>query len=267
METSIMTGIDEAVARLAGSPRLLVAMDFDGTLAPIVERPEDARPLPAAYAALEQLSTLPNTFVALVSGRALDSLRTVASPLPSWLLVGSHGVEIALGNSDTPLHFTDAEQAAFAALRKRLEDVVNVYPGALLELKPAGLAFHTRMAEDADGAMAAMEAALGAVRAAYPSVTWFEGRGKAVREFALREATKAAGIEALRRAVDPDVTLFAGDDVTDEHALARLEPRDVGIHVGETPSIAAYQVASPEALARVLMELARQRSVARHSSN
>ena len=57
--------------------KLLITCDFDGTLAPIVNNPEDARMLPAAATALRALAELPDTEVALVSGRALGVLRTL----------------------------------------------------------------------------------------------------------------------------------------------------------------------------------------------
>ena len=64
-----------ALDTVAATPRLLVTSDFDGTLSPIVNNPADARALPAGSAALLDLAALPDTFVALVSGRALDVLR------------------------------------------------------------------------------------------------------------------------------------------------------------------------------------------------
>ena len=87
----------EAVRRISGTEHLLVALDFDGTLSPIVDRAEDARPLPRSAAALAELAELPRTTTALISGRALDSLRLVASPPAKTLLIGSHGAEAWLG--------------------------------------------------------------------------------------------------------------------------------------------------------------------------
>jgi trehalose 6-phosphate phosphatase len=81
----------EAVRRIAGTDHLLVAMDFDGTISPIVDHAGDARPLPRSAAAFAELTALPRTTTALISGRALDSLRAVASPPEETLLIGSHG--------------------------------------------------------------------------------------------------------------------------------------------------------------------------------
>lgn len=86
-----------AVGRVARVPQLLVACDYDGTLAPIVDDPTRAEPLPEAVAAIRALATLPQTTVAVVSGRALRDLATL-SRLPGEVhLVGSHGSEFDLG--------------------------------------------------------------------------------------------------------------------------------------------------------------------------
>jgi Trehalose-6-phosphatase len=63
--------------------RLLVALDFDGTLAPLVDNPDDARMTPRARDALVRLAGAENTVVALVSGRGLANLRTVSEADPS----------------------------------------------------------------------------------------------------------------------------------------------------------------------------------------
>src|SRR5690606_14197006 len=77
--------LDGALRELARVLLLLVALDFDGTLAPEVDSPEQARALPEAREAVLALMRLPNTRVALVSGRALKSLIAVAA-LPDTAL-------------------------------------------------------------------------------------------------------------------------------------------------------------------------------------
>src|SRR2546422_4127615 len=70
----------EAVRRVAATEHLLVAMDFDGTMAPLVDHAADSRALPRSAAAFAGLAELPRTTTALISGRALASLRAVAIP-------------------------------------------------------------------------------------------------------------------------------------------------------------------------------------------
>jgi len=83
---------------IVGTERLLVALDFDGTLSPLVDDPMSSRMLPAAREAVMALVATPATTVALVSGRSIPDLRIIAehqddSPL---LLAGSHGAEVWL---------------------------------------------------------------------------------------------------------------------------------------------------------------------------
>ena len=90
---SIDQSLRDALTRLAAAETLLVALDFDGVVAPIVTRAEDARPLPQTAEAVARLAGLPRTWTAYVSGRALASLfahvprRRAPAPLRSSLRV------------------------------------------------------------------------------------------------------------------------------------------------------------------------------------
>jgi trehalose 6-phosphate phosphatase len=96
LPADVMAALDAAAA----TRHLLVTSDFDGTLAPIVSNPADARPLPAAAAALSALAELPSTSVALISGRALSVLRELSGAPPTVHLVGSHGAEFDTGGQE-----------------------------------------------------------------------------------------------------------------------------------------------------------------------
>ena len=87
--------IDDAIASLARADRLLVALDFDGTLSPLVDDPMSARMAPAARDAVDAIASSPDTTVALVSGRSLSDLRVIAEHGDDsvLLLAGSHGAE------------------------------------------------------------------------------------------------------------------------------------------------------------------------------
>src|SRR3990170_5703836 len=78
---------------MARQPILLVACDFDGTLAPLVNDPRGARAEPEALRALRSLAALPQTYVAVVSGRGLADLRAVVGEQAGLRLLGSHGCE------------------------------------------------------------------------------------------------------------------------------------------------------------------------------
>ncbi|MBE8146820.1 hypothetical protein IOD13_13510 [Brevibacterium casei] len=82
---------------LAEADDLLVALDFDGVLAPLQDDPSLSRVLPASAEAIARIASLPNTRLALVSGRDVATLRELADPPASAMIVGSHGAEIDLG--------------------------------------------------------------------------------------------------------------------------------------------------------------------------
>ena len=113
-----------------GARRLLVALDFDGTLAPEVDDPLAARALPEATAALEALRALPETVVALVAGRSLDSLAHVGQVPPETPLVGSHGLEVRLGAGTPEPAVDDVDRERVDALRAALSPLVDAVEGA-----------------------------------------------------------------------------------------------------------------------------------------
>lgn len=237
-----------AIARIAQTPHLLVALDFDGTVSPLVPRAEDARPLPASAAAFAALTLLPNTTTALVSGRALASLRAVATPPEGALLVGSHGAEVRLGPDSPGLELTQSQAIALSWARSLVETVTAAYPGTTAELKPAGVVLHYRQAAPETGRAAAEE--LRGALAREPGV--FVTEGKMVVEISVVNANKGESLAMLRATTGATAVVFAGDDVTDEHGFAVLGPGDVGIKVGPGPSAAEYRIEAPAQLPAVL---------------
>ncbi|GAB3527728.1 trehalose-phosphatase [Arthrobacter monumenti] len=245
-----------ALERVATAERLLVAMDFDGTMAPLVDRAEDARALPRSAQAFAELAALPATTTALISGRALDTLRLLASPGEKTLLIGSHGAETWTGPDRKPLELDVAARELLAQATAVVERIVEAHPGTHIETKPAGVVLHTRTAEP-DVAAAAVETALRELNGLDGlSVT----EGKKVVESSVVHSDKGQGIETLRSLTGATAVLFAGDDVTDEHAMAVLGPEDVGVKIGSGLSRAGYRIESPEQVQDLLETLLKLRA-------
>ncbi|MBE0010558.1 MULTISPECIES: trehalose-phosphatase [unclassified Arthrobacter] len=251
MPESLSPALLTALASIAKADHLLIALDFDGTMSPLVPLAADARPLPGSASALSALGQLPETTTALVSGRALDSLRSVATPDPETLLIGSHGAETWTGPDGAPLTLTDQQTDLLRRATAAVQRVVDSHHGTMLESKPAGVVLHTRTADD-DVAAAATDAA----RAALDQL---EGAhitdGKRVLETSVISADKGQGIRSLRKYTGATAVLFAGDDVTDEHAFAALEAQDLGIKIGDGETRASHRIHSPEELVLVLERL------------
>ena len=250
-----MTTLDQAVRTLAAAPRLLIALDFDGVLAPIVPVPSDARPLPAAVTAIDALAALPDTTVALLSGRGLADLAAVSGFGPSVHMIGSHGGEFADSDGSGSM-LDDPARARLERLTAELRELVAGEPGVTLENKPAGVAVHVRNAERAVAARV-----LDAVRAGPASRAGVETTpGKEVLDLAVLEVSKGSALDRLRERTGADAVFFAGDDVTDETAFVRLRPGDLGVKVGDGDTAAEHRVPDPPALARLLDALRAARS-------
>ena len=253
-----MTGpeLREAVQRLARTEQLLAGSDFDGVLAPIVSEPSAARALPRSVDALAALAELPRTHVAAISGRALDNLRELLSPLANGAhLVGSHGSEFGAGfAAGLAPEVAERREQVEKALRTLTADL----PGVALELKPVSVAVHVRNA-DRDTAAAVLAAVL-AGPGSWPGV--HPAHGKEVVELVVVEASKGAALDLLREQVRATGVLFVGDDVTDETAFRRLRPGDVGVKVGPGETAAQFRVEDPEAVTALLELLVAERRAA-----
>jgi trehalose 6-phosphate phosphatase len=244
--------LQRALDAVARTEKLLVTCDFDGTLAPIVNNPEDARMLPAAAAALTALTDLPDTAVALVSGRALGVLRTLtgfSEISPAIHLIGSHGAEFDTGFAH------DIDEGLLTRIIAELNEIAADRPGVTVETKPASAALHVRNASPDDG-----DAALAEAHRASEKWGAHTTAGKAVIEFAVFSTNKGEAVEILREQTASTSVSFFGDDVTDETVFTRLRNGDVGVKVGPGDTAAGFRVESPDDVAAALEYLLNARA-------
>ncbi len=243
---------------LARTPVLLVALDFDGTLAPLVDVPSEARMVTTARAAIDRLVELPDTHVALVSGRMLADLQSVSEQQADSrvLLAGSHGTQFHLpyGSEVPPALNPSADVATVSA---DLADALSTLDNVWVERKPYGFVVHTRLANE-DGTARAHTILEGFARDRLHG--WRRRGGHDVVEYSERAEGKDAAIRVLRDAVHATAVLFAGDDETDEDALRSLSAGDLGVRVGGGTTAATVRVADAEAMAALLLQLADMRS-------
>lgn len=249
--------LEEDLARLARAETLLVASDFDGTLAPIVDHPDGVEADRDAVRALVSLSELPRTHVAVISGRSRDVLRGfLGEAAPRMRLAGSHGAEAGgagVGGAEPgagAIRLTDEQHRALDRAVARLEELAGRYEGALVERKPLGVAFHYRRVCPGGRERASEEA-----RALLRGVGAGIRPGHEVVELSMVEADKGRALESLRREVGATATLFVGDDVTDEDAFDRLGPSDLGVKVGPGDTKATARIESQDEVAPLLRRL------------
>jgi trehalose 6-phosphate phosphatase len=195
--------VEDAVAGIArGADRAGIFLDVDGTLAPIVARPELARVLPEIPPILGRLAERV-AVVAAISGRPSSQVRELVD-VEGVLAVGTHGLE------DEPPMAPEAMAAIEAAATA---------VGAWVEPKGAAAAVHFRGMDDPDTAAAAAEPELAAAAAAYGLELL---GGKRILELTPPGPRKGGAVARLGREHDLEVVLFAGDDVGDLDAFAVL---------------------------------------------
>ena len=253
------SALDETaeIGAALGDRQLALFLDYDGTLTPIVARPELAQLPDALRGILERLAKL--CTLAVISGRDLPDLRERVG-VAGICYAGSHGFDIA-----GPGIRRHAPQAALAALpeldvaesflRERLHNIA----GVLLERKRFGLAVHYRMA--APDRQAAVETA--ADDALQNLRRLRKSRGKKVIELLPDiDWDKGAAVNWLQETLGlkgKDVLpMYIGDDTTDEDAFRALKDGGIGIVVMDRlrPSAARYRLQDPEAVRRFLDLLA-----------
>lgn len=244
--------LDQALEAIARVPILLVATDYDGTLSPIVDNPDDAKPVRESIIALRALATLSGTHCAVISGRSLSDLANLSSLDGQIMLVGSHGSEF---DQDFVRTLTDEQ----VLLRQRILDEMHRIAAEdkrfHIETKPASIAFHYRNVADEKAEKAVNELLAGAA-------TWDDVRvksGKKVIELAVVHTSKGDCIDALRHRVGATAVVYFGDDITDEDAFVRLHGPDVSVKVGTGESAATFRIHDPTEVARRLARLASAR--------
>ncbi|HWS50931.1 MAG TPA: trehalose-phosphatase [Microbacterium sp.] len=254
---------DADLAALAATPRLVVALDFDGTASPLVPDPMAARALPEVAAQVARLAALPDTLVAYVSGRSMHDLRAITEHADDSViaLAGSHGAQYWYPGGSVA---DEADDAAADADRQALWDaarpIIDRFEGAEFEPKTYGFGVHTRRADpETERQVFAEIDALVAER--FPH--WRRRAGHRVLEFSSRNEGKDAAMTALREYFGATAILFAGDDVTDEDAMRVLGPSDLGVRVGPGETAAALRVDNPQQIAQLLEALADERTARR----
>lgn len=240
----------EGEAALAAVLRLrpLMAFDFDGTLAPIVARPDDARISVAVATRLKALATrLP---VAIVTGRAVADVRERLGFEPSFI-VGNHGAEDAAANADgTALAATLSR--VLDPLRRHLRAHAGALQaaGVVVEDKGPSLALHYRLARNRPQAQRLIADLLSPEPA---GLRVFAGK-MVVNAVAAGAPDKAQAVWSLLARTGAQAAFFAGDDVNDEPVFAAAPPHWLTLRVGrdDPASRARFCLEGPQEMALLL---------------
>jgi trehalose-phosphatase len=231
---------DELAAHVVRSPRpLLIGLDVDGVLAPIVGHADTAMLVDGVLDAVHAIADLAGVHVAVVSGRSVEDLDRFGFGADIDV-IGSHGAQ----RRDRPLvPLDDTERSRLAALDGlTVAAVEEAGVGAWIERKPASVVLHVRQADPTRGIDALADLQRNAV-AVEGATTKF---GNGVLELFARPADKGVALIGLAGELGALTTVFVGDDTTDEDAFTRLRPGDIAIKVGDAASVAPHRLRDPD---------------------
>ena len=234
----------DALARIAVEPgSAALFLDIDGVLAPIVERPEDARVPPETRKELRRLAEL-YALVACVTGRPSEVAREIVG-VDGLTYVGEHGLEL------------DPEAQTWA---DRIHGFAVEVPWVDVEVKPLSVAFHYRTAPDPELAREELEAVAAAALDLGFRARW----GRMVLEVLPPvDASKGTAVRHLLETTGLRRALYAGDDTTDLDGFAALDGLEAAVRVAvvspegptELGERADLIVGSPDAFLEVLRQL------------
>jgi trehalose 6-phosphate synthase/phosphatase len=248
--------VQAVLGRMRASPRLLLLLDYDGTLVPFAGVPELAVPDAELLELLRRLAVRPGTSVHVVSGRPRETMERWLGVLP----IGLHA-EHGFWSRDTPDGSWESLPRPTtdwcALVRPILEDFSARTPGALVEDKSVSLAWHYRMADPEFGVLQANELRVH-LHELLSNAPVEILPGEKVIEVRPYGVTKASVVRRLGSAA-PDVTLAAfGDDRTDEELFAALPAGALSFHVGPLPSRAEIRLGNVADARRLLSSLSRE---------
>lgn len=233
---------------------LILLSDVDGTLVPLVDHPHAARLPRRTRASLARLACHPRARIGIVSGRSLRTLKRLVR-LPGAAYAGCHGLEIGWRG----VRFRHARAAALLPLLRRvtreLRRKTSGYRGILVEPKGLTVSLHYRVADP--HTVRAIREIVRRILVDAPALEVLPGK----KALELRPRVAWAKGQAVRIIRDllakslghhSPLTLYLGDDETDEDAFRALRGRALCVAVGRRRTQAAYRVSGPAAIQSLL---------------
>ncbi len=260
--------VEDLCRRSREARRVFLFIDYDGTLVPIVDKPELAVPPQSICDLIRDMTSILHFSPAIVSGRDRGFLER---HLPKEVaLVAEHGACIRRAGEDECVHLVD--QAAYQELRATVLGVMLDFerriPGSKIEEKEFGLVWHYRMADPIFAQQQALVLAdtLGGLLQHTPLGVLISKKAVEVRHVGVN---KGEGVRALleEEGFDParDLLITAGDDRTDEDMFRVYPAKNVSISVSDTPLAASYAM-EREAFVELLETLTREARIRQDAS-
>jgi alpha,alpha-trehalase len=252
---SALTSTEEIKSRIHGR-KLVLFLDYDGTLTPIVEDPQKAL---LSDAMTEVLKKVADCFpLAIISGRDLTDIRKLVG-MEGIYYAGSHGFDIAGPGGMRTHHQKGTEYLpSLDRAEKELKEKVNRISGAWIERKRFSIAIHYRKVKDTDAA--SVKEMVTEVAGRHSDLR--QSGGKKIFELQPKiEWHKGKALLWLLDQLELDnadvVPFYLGDDVTDEDAFKALKHKGIGVVVMDEPrpTDAQYRLNNPDEVEQFLTRL------------
>ena len=236
---------------------LLVALDVDGTIAPIVPDPDKAAIPDDTLAALKALASVPSIALALITGRDLDSLSRMEQLHGIWRGVEHGGLVLAPGERSQRRELAEEQEHALMRFREWVRDHGE---DAFVEYKPRSIAVHVReiAATNPDRA----KTLLAEAEEVATGLGLHVRQGRCVREAEAFEHDKGEALREIFERSGARSTFFVGDDVTDLPAIEFASKHGIGAFVvshenPKPPSESVVVIKNTDDVAILLAELSR----------
>lgn len=254
---------DSLASRFNSADRVLLISDYDGTLTPIVDKPELAILSPEIRKLLRRLAKNRRYTVGIVSGRALPDLKGKIG-LDGIIYAGNHGLEIEGFGSSFLEPIAEEMRPFLSMLNQALSATLRGIKGVFVENKGLSLSVHYRMVKgteekrvtDAFERITDPLHVMGKIRITRgkkvyeirPPVDWDKGKAIAWLIARLKDSSRKGGV----------LPVYLGDDLTDEDGFKLINKNNgISIFVGgeSFPSVARYFLKSPEEVAQFMKML------------
>ena len=237
---------EEIQTRIRNTKNLFLLLDYDGTLTPIVSRPELANCPPIVRRYLERLRDLPGVYLAIISGRSLEDVQEKVG-VSGITYVGNHGLEIQNPAGRHKKGLTPVRKRELNRITQNLRNSLKDIPGILIEEKGPILSVHYR---NVPGKLSPRVIQAVKAEAHRTKDRWKMALGKMVSEIRPNvDFHKGKAVRELLKTSSPGLLpIYLGDDHTDEDAFRVLKGWGISVYVGSGtfPLMADFFLQSPD---------------------
>jgi trehalose 6-phosphate phosphatase len=246
-------GWPRLLPHLKSGERLLLLLDFDGTLAPIVNIPHEARLPDGTRKILKRLQANPRVIVAIISGRSLPDVKHKAF-LPGAYYAGNHGLEIEGPNTSFEYPRIRREARLIGHLAQHFHYVFQSVPGVIVQDKGLSLSIHYRNVKPQAWPYFDKLIKQSLIETSQLPIVWRKGR-KVYEILPGVDWNKGRAAIWLIKKLNKPFALAFGDDKTDDTMFRALKETGLTTRIGKKRKLAHCSLKNPDRVAIVLYQL------------